>query len=372
MDKKQSPQLDVEATIRGYEARSISASMPRLAVAGALAIAGFVVVVLGNRAGWIPGGIITLFALIAYLALIEVIASRNNDALEAQRWRRFRAGGSLGLALGAALGFAVLNGSGQSPTALSVILAFLVLLPATAGFAVGYLNLRLHAQGDKRKLAAKLRTAASAKPVHSARGRGSSAARTPSATDPVAKIPAGRVPNEVRPGDETVGFYWFDSRLISDMAAGSYGRFVYERMLPHLAPSRQSGSKPWCVLYDGDCMTSVDNLRWYFREQDRGILDGAAGIDENLCYVVAVLGAGIATPQALDSTLRLKHVPGYLGLSMPGAANQGRDALERCRMTMALSVAARIDGATFSRISYDFHGDDELKAMGFKNITQKQ
>ena len=99
MDRKQAPQLDVEAAIRGYEARSISASMPRLAVAGALAITGFVVVVLGNRAGWLPGGIITLFVLIAYLALIEVIASRNNDALEAQRWRRFRAGGSLGLAV---------------------------------------------------------------------------------------------------------------------------------------------------------------------------------------------------------------------------------------------------------------------------------
>jgi hypothetical protein len=378
MDRKETPQSDVDAAIRAYDARPITASLPRMGVAGALTITGFAVVVFGNRAGWLPGGIITLFILFAYLGLIEAIASRNNDGLEVQRWRRFRSGGILGLVLGAALGFAVLSDSGQPPLALSLVLAFLVLLPAVAGFAFGYLNLRLRDQGDKAKLAAKLRTGATTKPSPSGKGQDQPATAKLFATQDTAKMPpaaAGRpqdAQNLARSDEEVVGFYWFDSRAISEIAHGNYGRFIYDKILPLLAPAKQMRPKAWCVLYDGDCMTSVDTLRPHFRAEDGALLDGAAGLEENLCYVVAVLGQGITAPQALDQTLRLGHVPGYLGLTMLAPDKRSREALERCRLTMALSIAGRIDGATFRRISYGFHTDAELKAMGFKEIARKQ
>lgn len=374
VDQKHTTRTDLECVIREHESRAITSSVPRLTIAGALTIAGFVAVVFGNRAGWLPGGLLTILALVAILGLVNIVAVRGDDALEAQRWRRFRAGGLLGMALGGGAGFTLLNSGGPPPVDLALLVFSLVFVPAAAGFTLGYVNMRMRDRGDKSKVAAKLRAKAAATPSQS-KGAGVRLAdskelptREPAPPSVRKEVSSDHAKELWRTG-EAAGFFWFDSRAVSEVAEGNYGRFVYGKILPLLSPVKQSGPNAWCILFDGDCMTSVENLRWYFREEDKVILDGAAGIDENLCYVVAVLGAGVPAPEALDRVIRAEQVPGYLGLSMPSAANRNRNALEKCRMKMALSIAGRLDGAKFKRIDYGYHADRELKEMGFEEIV---
>jgi hypothetical protein len=169
--------------------------------------------------------------------------------------------------------------------------------------------------------------------------------------------------------EEMAAFYWFNSRVISDAGTSLYGRFVYQRLLPLLAPAIQNNPNAWFVLFDGDCLVDLDQLTWYFRRQDVVLLKEAKRIGESLCYVIAVLGQGTRAPEDTDRELREAKVLGYMGMMLPGFFK--RDTFLRCQETMALVVAVRIDGPNFKRISYGFHSDRELEQMGFKPYMEK-
>jgi hypothetical protein len=159
-------------------------------------------------------------------------------------------------------------------------------------------------------------------------------------------------------------FYWFNSRVISDAGNSMYGRFVYDRFLPLLAPPKQSDPNGWFVLFDGDCLGAAPRqLTSYFRAQDAALLGEVERIGAGLCYVLAVVGQGAGFPEEIDREFREAGVLGYMGMTLPRSFNQ--TAFWRCAETIALVVAVRIDGARFKKISYGFHSDRELQHIGF-------
>lgn len=170
--------------------------------------------------------------------------------------------------------------------------------------------------------------------------------------------------------DEGAAFFWFNSRTIADAGNSMYGRFVFQKFLPSLAPPKQKDAEAWFVLCDGDCMADSQGLKSYFRAQDGRLLDEVKRIGDNLCYVIAVLGQGTRTWEEIDRELRQANVLGYLGVTVP--ARFSRETFLRARQVMALVIASRIDGARFKKISYEYQTDTELRRLGFEPYVEKR
>lgn len=170
--------------------------------------------------------------------------------------------------------------------------------------------------------------------------------------------------------DEGAAFFWFNSRIISDAGNSMYGRFVFQQFLPSLAPPKQKDPEAWFVLCDGDCMTDSQGLKNYFRAQDSGLLDEVKRIGDSLCYVAAVLGQGTRGWEEIDRDLRQAKILGYLGVTVP--ARFSRETFLRVRQVMALVIAARIDGARFKKISYEYQTDTELRRLGFQPYVESR
>jgi hypothetical protein len=182
------------------------------------------------------------------------------------------------------------------------------------------------------------------------------------------EIPMNSLNEELK--EEGAAFFWFNSRTISDAGHSMYGRFVYQQFLPSLAPAKQRDPESWFVLCDGDCMTDSGGLKGYFRPQDGRLLDEVKRIGDSLCYVVAVLGQGTRTWEDIDRELRQAKALGYLGVSVP--ARFSRETFLRARQIMALVIAARIDGAKFKKISYEYQTDAELSRLGFQPYVESR
>jgi hypothetical protein len=169
--------------------------------------------------------------------------------------------------------------------------------------------------------------------------------------------------------EESLAFYWFNSRVISDAGNSMYGRFAYQHLLPWLSPAKQTNPEAWFVLFDGDCMIQPELLRSYFRPQDNVLLDEVRRIGESLCYVIAILGQGTCVQEDIDRELRTVDVLGYMGMTAPAQFN--RDTFLHFQEVMALVIAVRIDGAKLKKISYEFHAVNELKQIGFEPFADK-
>lgn len=183
--------------------------------------------------------------------------------------------------------------------------------------------------------------------------------------------PAGPVPPAPAPvlKDESAAFFWFNSRTISDAGHPLYGRYVYERFLPHLAPAAQVDPQAWFVLCDGDCMTETRHLENFFRPEDKALLDQADRIGASLCYVVAALGQSTQAWEDVDRKLQAS-VPGYLGMTVQRRFD--RKTFLSARENMALAIAARIDGARFKKIGFAFLTDDALSGLGFEPYVDRK
>jgi len=168
--------------------------------------------------------------------------------------------------------------------------------------------------------------------------------------------------------DEAAAFFWFNSEIITDPETCMYGRSAYAQLLPWFAPARQQSEEVWFVLFDGDCLTDSSSWSWYFRKEDGLLLQEAKRVGENLCYVIAVLGQGAQPLDDIDRQLREANALGYMGMTRPDLFEH--ETLLRCQRAMALVPAVRIDGARFKRISYGFHADRELRAMGFEPYSE--
>jgi len=169
--------------------------------------------------------------------------------------------------------------------------------------------------------------------------------------------------------DEAAAFFWFNSDIMTDPETGMYGRSAYAELLPSLAPAKQQSEEVWFVLFDGDCLTDSSNWSWYFREEDGLLLKEAKRVGENLCYVIAVWGQGAQPLDDIDCRFRESDVLGYMGMTRRDLFEQ--ETFLRCQSAMALVPAVRIDGPRFKRISYEFHADGELRAMGFQPYTEQ-
>jgi hypothetical protein len=171
---------------------------------------------------------------------------------------------------------------------------------------------------------------------------------------------------------ESAAFLWFNSRQIADEVkdtGGFYGAYAYRRLLPLLSPKSQNDPAVWFAMMDGDCMVETDNLITYFRPDDRSLLEEAKQVGESLCYVIAVMRRGGTKSWAeIDGDLRDAKTMGYMGTTIPAAFNT--QTFLNCAKIMALPVAARIDGDRFTRISFQFLSDQELKEFGFASVIK--
>lgn len=98
------------------------------------------------------------------------------------------------------------------------------------------------------------------------------------------------------------------------------------------------------------------------------MLDEAKRVGESLCYLIAVLGQAAHPLEDIDRQLRENNVLGYMGMTLPGFFK--RETFLRCQQAMALVTAVRIDGPRLKRISYEFHSDSELRAIGFEPYSE--
>jgi hypothetical protein len=169
--------------------------------------------------------------------------------------------------------------------------------------------------------------------------------------------------------DTVAAFFWFNSTVISDAGHSHYGRFVYDRLLPILAPAKQYNREAWFALFDGDCLGSLSDLWERFRVEDRFLLNDGKGVGASLCYVVAVVSQSSRSPDFIDQEFRRATFLGYMGMAML-RSNTSDDFLY-AQKKMSLVVALRIDGAKLKKISYGFHSDHELRQMGFEPYSEK-
>lgn len=190
--------------------------------------------------------------------------------------------------------------------------------------------------------------------------------RWPSHTATPLPDPAEKVVRKLM--EEAAAFYWFNFPIISKAGFPHYGRFVYERLLPFLAPGKQNDPRAWFILFDGDCLADPTSRTWYFRRQDRILLENVKQAGEGLCYLIGVWGQGTVPPEHIDRQLRGNSVLGYMGITMPDLYN--REKFLDFQRSMSLVTAVRIDGRRFKRISYQFHSDHELRAMGFEPYSE--
>ena len=112
----------------------------------------------------VPGGRIPfLVGAIIYgigLGVAHLVAMLGADALDLQRWRRFRNGGMLGALVGFAAAVYLDPNTyviGDATPPLATLILLRVGLPAAAGALVGYVNMIVHDASDKEGIVAALR-----------------------------------------------------------------------------------------------------------------------------------------------------------------------------------------------------------------------
>lgn len=163
--------------------------------------------------------------------------------------------------------------------------------------------------------------------------------------------------------------FWFNWKEISEQGHPLYGAYVYQKLLPVLAPGSEQAPAGWVVLFDGDLFSDLPpQIRATGADESR-CLNEVHRVGPKQCYVVAMFGEG-ASFQAIDEALHRSGVTGYLGkTSCPGLDAKGFVALAR---SLSLPVAARIEGAMFKKIGFGFMSDDRLRAMGFEPVQARR
>lgn len=163
--------------------------------------------------------------------------------------------------------------------------------------------------------------------------------------------------------------FWFNWNEISDRGNSFYGAYIYQHLLPILAPGSAQAPASWVVLFDGDLFSDLPPQVRATGAAEANCLSEVQRIGPKQCYVVAMFGVG-ASYSAIDEALRRSGMTGYLGkTSCPGLDDQGFVALTRC---LSLPVAARVEGATLKKIGFEFISDDRLRAMGFNPVQARR
>lgn len=163
--------------------------------------------------------------------------------------------------------------------------------------------------------------------------------------------------------------FWFNWKEISERGHNFYGAYIYQHLLPVLAPGSRQAPAGWAVLFDGDLFSDLPPQIHATGAAESHCLGEVRRVGAKQCYVVAMFGVG-ASYQAIDDALRRSGVTGYLGkTSCPGLDAEGFVALTRC---LSLPVAARVEGAMFKKIGFEFISDDHLRAMGFDPVQARR
>lgn len=158
------------------------------------------------------------------------------------------------------------------------------------------------------------------------------------------------------------GFFWFDSRKISDSGEMFYGAYAYRRLLPAFAPAKRAGD---FAFFDGDFLPQV--RLDIPHESGQSTIAGRARELGSLAYVIAVYAYQSPAPfRDVDAALRASGMTGYIGLtSRPPMTVQEFVELTK---TMSLPVAMKQEGTTLRIVSFDFMSEAELKKLGYQPL----
>lgn len=193
--------------------------------------------------------------------------------------------------------------------------------------------------------------------------------RAPDERGPVEASPAE---NENARGVQSTpsgALFWFNWKEISEGGNNFYGAYVYQHLLPVLAPGSGQAPAGWVVLFDGDLFADLPPQIQATGAAEAHCLSQVHRIGAKQCYVVAMFGVG-ASFSAIDEALHRSGVTGYLGkTSCPGIDAEGFVALTR---SLSLPVAARVEGTMLKKIGFDFISDDRLRAMGFEPVQARR
>lgn len=159
--------------------------------------------------------------------------------------------------------------------------------------------------------------------------------------------------------------FWFNWKEISEGGNSLYGAYVYQHLLPILAPGSGQAPAGWVVLFDGDLFSDLPPQIQATGAAESNCLGEVRRVGPKQCYVVAMFGVGTSY-SAIDETLHRAGITGYLGkTSCPGLDAQG---FVRLTQSLSLPVSARVEGTMFKKIGFEFISDDRLRTMGFNPV----
>lgn len=162
--------------------------------------------------------------------------------------------------------------------------------------------------------------------------------------------------------------FWFDSKEISESGHGFYGRYIYQLVLPWLAPQKRFLHYGSYIFFDGECVMNSDLFKISGNAlKDMNFTEIIKSLKSGSCYLVSIFyKLGEVDLWAVHQHLR-RHVSScYIGMTTwrSSSKNSFQDFVDYVGQ-MTLPLTFMISGNTFRKESLDYLSGSELKSLGF-------